>query len=240
MKRLSLLTLVFALLSAFFFLLLILFRIPFPLYPLMSYQDALDLLTPLVLIPVYWLLFKAAAQGNSDQAEEIAFMVLAAVWVLGHGMHLAANSVNNLAEGLAKKGVLDITSSDIYTLTYFLDEHLSHYLWHAGILGLSILLIYREWRRPAGIETVWWAAILAGLVYGFTCFSIYLEGQTVPLGLPAGILIVLIALVLGRRKLAHQPVLAFFFISCLVATVLFVGWGLYWGGFPQFSDVGLI
>ena len=35
-------------------------------------------------------------------------------------------------------------------------------------------------------------------------------------------------------------VLAFFFIACLVAVVLFGGWGLYYGGFPQFSDVGLI
>ncbi len=44
MKRLSLLTLVFTLCSIVFFLLLIFFRIPFPLYPLMSVQDALDLL----------------------------------------------------------------------------------------------------------------------------------------------------------------------------------------------------
>ena len=54
MKRLSLLTLRFAVLSVVFFLLLIFFRIPFTLYPLMSYQDALDVLTPLVLIPLYW------------------------------------------------------------------------------------------------------------------------------------------------------------------------------------------
>ena len=60
MKRLSLLTLVFAVLSMVFFLLLVFFRIPFPPYPLMSWQDALDILTPLALIPVYWLLFKYA------------------------------------------------------------------------------------------------------------------------------------------------------------------------------------
>ena len=63
MKRLSLLTLVFAILSVVFFLLLIFLRTPFGLYPLMSYQDALDLLTPLILIPIYWLLFRFAARG---------------------------------------------------------------------------------------------------------------------------------------------------------------------------------
>ena len=61
MKRLPLLTLIFALLSAVFFLLLIFLRIPSPLYPLMSIQDSLDLLTPLVLIPIYWLLFTHTA-----------------------------------------------------------------------------------------------------------------------------------------------------------------------------------
>ena len=48
MKRMSLLTLVFAILSLIFFLGLVFLRNPFSLYPLMSYQDALDLLTPLI------------------------------------------------------------------------------------------------------------------------------------------------------------------------------------------------
>ncbi len=240
MRQLSLLTLVFSIFFAVFLLLLVFFRTPFPLYPLMSYQDVLDLLTPLVLIPLYWLMFRYAASGESPLAEEIAFMVLSAVWVLGHGMHLAANSINNLAEGLAKQGGLDITGTDIYTLTYFLDEHLSHYLWHIGILGLAALLIYREWRRPAGVKTTWWATILSGFIYGFTSFCIFLEGQTVPLGLPVTFIIILLTLIWGRGKLAQQPILSFFFVSCTVSALLLIGWGLFWGGFPQFSEVGLI
>jgi len=240
MKQRSPLTLIFAVLSTIFFLLLIFFRIPFPPYPLISYQDVFDLLTPLVLIPIYWILFEYTASGESDRAERIAFMVLSSVWVLGHGMHLAANSINNLAEGLAKKQVIDITGTDIYTLTYFFDEHLSHYLWHIGIVGLASLLIYREWSHPAGDKITRWAAVPSGLIYGFTLFCIFLEGQTVPLGLPFTVIITLLTLVWGRKKLAERPIHAFFFVACLVAVVLFTGWGLYWGGFPQFSDVGLI
>jgi hypothetical protein len=240
MRRLSYVTLVFALLSAVFFLLLIFFRTPFPLYPLMSYQDALDLLTPLVLIPLYWLLFRLASTDESTRGEEVAFMVLAALWVLGHGMHLAANSIDNLIEGLARTQQVDVTGTGIYTLTYFLDEHLSHYTWHAGVLGLAALLIYREYRRPAGIATIWWATILGGLVYGFTYFCIVLEGQTVPLGLPFALAITLLGLVWGRHKLAQRPLLAFFLVACLVAVLLFAGWGLYWGGFPQFTEAGLL
>jgi hypothetical protein len=236
MRRLSLLTLVFALLFTVFFLLLILFRVPFLLYPLMSYQDAIDLLTPLVLIPLYWILFRSAA-SESHRAEELAFLVLASVWVLGHGMHLAANSIDNLTEALARKQVVDITKTDIYALTYFYDERLSHYVWHLGILGLAALLIYHEWRWPAGITTVWWSTVLAGLVHGVTFSLVVLEGQTVPLGFPFALLIVLVTVVRGRQRLGRQPLLAFFFVAFLVASLLLTGWGLYWGGFPQPLDV---
>jgi len=240
MKRQSRLILVFAILSVVFFLLLIFFRTPFALYPLMSIQDALDLLTPLVLIPLYWLLFKSAAADESNKIEEVAFMVLSAVWVMGHGMHLAANSVNNLAETLASNQVIDITGTDIYKLTYYIDEHLSHYIWHIGVLGLAALLIYREWKRPAGIATRWWTTGIAGFIYGFTYFCIFLEGQTAMIGFPFAVVITLMTLISGRQRLKQQPLLAFFFVACLVATLLFAGWGLYWGSFPEFSDVGLI
>ncbi len=60
------------------------------------------------------------------------------------------------------------------------------------------------------------------------------------MGLPFAVIITLLTLIRGRQKLARQPILAFFFIACLVAVVLFAGWGLYWRGFPQFSAVGLI
>ncbi len=64
MKRLSLLYLIFAFLSLVFFLLLVFLRIPFVSYPLMSWQDALDVLTPLVLIPIYWLIYRSVTQGR--------------------------------------------------------------------------------------------------------------------------------------------------------------------------------
>jgi hypothetical protein len=210
------------------------------LYPLISWQDALDLLTPLVLIPLYWCLFVHPAHGEARRSEEIAFIVLGALWVLGHGMHLAANSIDNLVENLAKSGQLDITGTEVYTLTYFLDENLSHYLWHAGVLGLAALLAWRALRSAAGVPASWGIILPAGILHGFSLFAIINEGQTVPLGFPFAILFTVILLICGRGKFSQQPVLAFLFLSFLVATLLFTGWGLYWGGFPEFSDVGLI
>ncbi|HEX6304187.1 MAG TPA: hypothetical protein VFZ76_08365 [Anaerolineales bacterium] len=239
-ERVSMLTLLFAVLSLVFFLLLVFLRIPFSPYPLMSYQDAIDNLTPLILIPIYWLLFRYATDGTSSLTEEVAFVVLAGFWVEGQGMHLAANSISNLMENLSQYQVIDVTGTDIFRLTYFYDEVLGHYLRDIGVLGLATLLIYKEWHRPAGVATTWWAVIPAGVIYGFTYFCIFLEGQTVALGLPFALVVFLFALVRGRKRLAQQPVLAFFFIACLLAFLLFAGWGLSWGGFPEFSEVGLI
>ncbi len=239
-QRLSLLLLLFAFLSVVFFLLLIFLRIPFPAYPLISYQDVFDLLTPIVLLPIYWLLFKAVARDLPSLREEMFFIVLASVWVLGHGMHLAANSVDNLAEALARGGQIDITGTRIYQLTYFFDEHLSHFVWHAGVIGLAALLIHRAWKQPQDAPHADWPAILGGVLYGFLLFCIFLEGQTVTLGLPSLALGTLVWLVWGRKKIGRAPIATFFFVSCALALLLFTVWGLYWGGFPQFSDVGLI
>ena len=133
-------------------------------------------------------------------------MLLAVLWVMGHGMHLAANSINNLAEKLANNQVIDITGTTIYQLTYFFDEHLSHYLWHLGTVGMAVLLLYREWRRPAGYTTTWWAAILGGVLYGITWFCIFLEGQTVGVGLPFSLVIVLLSLILGTAEAGRKTV----------------------------------
>jgi len=240
MKRLSLWILLFAILSLVFFNLLIFLRIEFPPYRLMSYQDAIDVLTPLVLIPIYWILFRYAARQTPGLGEAVAFLLLAALWVEGQGMHLSANSVNNLMEGLSDSGLIDLNANDIHRLSYFYDEHLGHYLWHFGVVGLAALLMWWEWKWPAGQATAWPSTIVAGVIYSFTVFTITVEGQTVWLGLPFAILVTLFGLVRGRQSLGQRPVLAFFTVSCLLASLFYVGWGLYWGGFPGFVDVGWI
>ena len=234
MKKLSSLTLVFAILSLTFFLLLVFLRIPSPLYPLMSIQDTLDNLTPLVLIPIYWLMYKGIVKEKSRLGSEIFFMVMAGFWVMGQGMHLSANSINNLIGYLARDKIIDVHSTDLYTLTYFYDEYLSHYLWHIGVIGLAILLVYESWRQPAHEKTDWRLVIPAAILYSFTCFCFFLEGNTIVLGMPFVTIITMLVLFWGRSKLKEQPVLAFFFATCAIAFVGLVVWRLYWGEFLPF------
>ncbi len=233
MKRLSKLTLVFAILFAVFIVLPGLISNQFGPYELLKNGDILDLFTPLVLIPLYWLLFQISPDKKPSQGEVIAFLILAAMWIEGQGMHLAANAIGHLTK--------DIVGSDIETLTHFLDEVLSHYLWHLGLVGLSVLLIYRQWKNPfvesnGGMGMV----IAAGIIHGFNYFLTIVEAATTPLGVPFAVLVVLATAIWGRKNLRQQPVLAFFFVAYLVATLFFLGWGLYWGYLPEFSQVGII
>lgn len=199
----------------------------------MKNGDVLDLLTPLVLIPLYWLLFQIHPRRSPSQKEMLVFLILAALWVQGQGMHLVANSIGHLTP--------PDSSSEIEQLTYFYDEILSHYIWHFGLVGLSALLIYRQWQNPffkqrSGLKF----EITAGIIHGFNYFIDVVESATTILGVPFAVGVVLFTLIWGRQHLRQQPILAFFFVSYSIACLFFLGWGLYWGGLPEFSKVGII
>ena len=202
-------------------------------YPLMKAGDVFDILTPLILIPIYWLLFRLDKNKTPGLAGTLIFLLFAALWVEGQGMHLAANSIHHLLEGME--------SSDAYKLTYFYDEVLSHYMWHFGIFGLSTLVLLRQMRNPfAEKQPISWMTILAGIIHGFTIFVIVVEAGTAFLGVTYVIVVALYGLIWGWKRFRYQPLLLFFFITCLVAVLFFVGWGIYWGGLPEFSEVGII
>ena len=48
-------------------------------FQLMKWGDVLDLLTPLMLMPLYWLLFYYSSERKPGLGESILFAVLAAV-----------------------------------------------------------------------------------------------------------------------------------------------------------------
>jgi hypothetical protein len=52
-------------------------------YPLINWADVVDLATPLLLIPLYWLLLTASGAAMGGRVM-IAFLVLAAAFVEGH------------------------------------------------------------------------------------------------------------------------------------------------------------
>ncbi len=231
MKRHSLWLIIF---SASFAVLLIspaLLSSQFPPYPLMKVGDVFDTLTPLILIPIYWILFHSRDQ-DPGLAKTILFLVLAGLWMEGQGMHLSANSIGHLLE----KDQENVT----YALTLFYDEVLSHYLWHGGIVGLSALLIWQDMHSPVCDDPISLLEGLAGFIYGFVFFIIVVEAGTAPLGVTFALLVVVFSLIRGWKEVKGRPIWRFFFASYLIATILFAIWAIYWGGLPEFSEVGII
>lgn len=224
------LILIFAISFAFFILLPPFLGLPFPFYESIHWADVLDLLTPLVLIPLYWLLFTDSGQAQRNLQAVITFMVFAALWAQGQGMHLSANSINNLiGEG----------TSEVHVLIHFYDEDLSHYLWHIGIVGLSVVIIAVQAKVSAKATPVRWAIVIpSAVLYGFTYFAAINEGGTVAFGLPATVLLLVAVLIARLRDLRYQNILAFFFVAYLLALLLFAGWCGYWGRCIEFSEAG--
>ena len=201
-------------------------------FPSLKNGDIFDLFTPVILLPLYWLMLEHGGRDEATSREQLIFVVLAAMWAMGQGMHLGTNAVGHLLKGFEQ--------TDAYALNYFLDEDLSHYIWHAASIGIIVLLLVRQMRSPfTGERSSLVMEGIAAVFYGLTYFIITIEGGTLLLGLPFAMAIVIFGI--ARRKgLRTQPLLVFFFLSLLLAVILFAGWGMYWRGFPQFSQVGII
>jgi len=205
--------------------------------PDMKWQDVLDLATPIVMLPAYWLLIRQPGWApDLDRSELVLFLGLGAVWAEAQGMHLAANSIDNLVAGQ--------TAAPAVPLIHMFDEIVSHYLWLLAIVGLAALAYVRERRHPLLVGPADPAGLvveaIAGLIYGFTFFDVVVEGGTGAFGIPTAAALTIIPLLVSRGRLRREPVGAFVFVGHLSAIVLFAAWWVYWGGqLPQFTEVGL-
>ncbi|MDX1614698.1 MAG: hypothetical protein R3300_10350 [Candidatus Promineifilaceae bacterium] len=236
LSRLSRLLFVFGLLFSLFLLLPPVLGQPFGPYPLVANADVFDLLTPVVLLPLYWLLFRLRPDHYPGSRGTLYFMALAGAWAMGQGMHLAANSIGHLVTAPAQ--------SDLARVTHFYDEDLSHFIWHGAIIGLMVLLLARQWRlpfAPADGPVAGRAQVLVGaLLYGLTFGLAVLEAGTAVLGVPAAVGVVGFWLGRGRGRLDRQPLLRFFVTAMGAAVLLFAVWFVIYGGLPEPSAVGLI
>lgn len=204
--------------------------------PAFTLQEAADLLTPLVVIPLAWLVFDLA--GGLGRRGLVAFLVLGALWVEGQGIHLAANAIGDAFSHAAAEAFYQTVPGE---LDLWLDETLSHWMWHGAWVGLSVLMLAAATRGASGTPRRASAtAVAAGLIYGATFFLVTVEGATTLLGIPASLLALAWCLVAARRGLVRQPVITFFLVSAIVTLIGYVAWGALndWT-LPEFSKVGL-
>jgi hypothetical protein len=200
-------------------------------------QEAADLLTPLVVIPLAWRVVELA--GGQGTRGLLAFLVIGAVWVEGQGIHLAANAVGDAVPGHDAAVAFYRTAPGEVDL--WLDETLSHWMWHGAWVALSILVLFAATRGPMELPHRASAmAALAGAIHGATFFVVTVEGVTTLLGIPASIALLGWSARAARRGGGRSPIVTFFVVTTVVTLLGYVSWGALHGWtLPEFSKVGL-
>ena len=178
-----------------------------------EWADWIDLLTPYAVIGTALGALLAAAATRRTWLIAGAGAI---VYVQGHGVHLAANSVGN-ARGSGQP-------------VHLWDEVMGHYLWYGGLYVVVTALVLAV-PEPRG--TARWP--LAAL-FGLTMATNGIEGGTALFTLAVAVAFA----AWGVRR--RSTVLT---VAWAVAAALLAGWGLYWGltddrFFPQFSQLGWI
>lgn len=187
--------------------------------------DAIDLLTPIAVIGSSTGLI--ASLGWPRRAAGFA-LVAGLLYVHGHGVHLAANSIHNEDPVGAAEDI-----------TYFWDERFSHIEAQLGWFGLVGAFCLAERATPEQSTRTGVLVAAAGLL-GWTFFTSTVEGQTWPMELVATALFACWALLTRGEDALPRPLLRTSAAAFAVGALLIGVWAVWHGGVPEFSDSGLI
>ncbi len=186
--------------------------------------DWVDLITPYAILGCAAMVL---VRAEASRAQWVLFGVGGITFTLGHGLHLAANSISNVADAVVAKA----------SIVHLWDEVVSHYFWYVGLFlvlaAMALALRPQEFRVGA-------LDVVVCLLVAVTLVNNYIEGGTPWLGL----VFLAVGVVAG---LVWRPAAVSRLLLVLggVGLLLLVGWGVYWlaadgSVFPQFSELGWI
>jgi len=197
-------------------------------------QEAADLLTPIIAMPL--LALAVELTGEATTRTRVLLIALVALWVSGQGIHLAANAIGDVFPAGPERAAFYATSAG--ALDHALDEVLSHWMWHLAWVGLlgTLLLAGVTGARTTTMASrrSKWVAGLAGVLHGFTWFVVTDEGGTWALAIPATILLLVLALLLRSRDGAGRVITSFLIVGSLLTLALYGTWIAY-AGWPPAS-----
>ena len=198
----------------------------------MTAGDLIQLLGTFPLLALYGSIALDLHARHASPRLAILLFTAGVAFALGSGVHVAANSIHDM---------LDRTRlGDPWRLAYFWDEHVGHYMVDAARAAFAVGLTALESKSPAVMEeSAPWPLPLGALAYGFIYFATGVEGQTVPLALPVSVGFAIGMLARGGIRTA-RPVRTFYAVAAIISIVLFLIWGIWHRGFPEFSRTGLL
>jgi len=191
----------------------------------------------------------ASRPGGPAGGATLLFLLATVTYALGTGVHLAANSIHDMLEATGGR--------DPWLLAYFWDETASHYMVDAARVGFAVSLLRLESRGSSSVASTgvgsgpaaggalgaaaWTTLGIGAIAYGFIYFATAVEGQTVPLALPSSMAFAAWGFARSRRSGGQAaPARSFFTVAAIVSVALFAIWGIWQGGFPEFTKTGLI
>ncbi len=202
-----------------------------------TYGDLMDLLlTPWIGVGVFALLYVSIADISDSPAKHrnlyrFLFWTFSVLYVEGHGMHLAANSIGN--------NVVLNTNPRLAHSIFLFDEPIGHLLWLGGALGLALVAIAYQTSYTAQDHLTRrqiWIILVCGSLYGVSFALTIIEGQSALWAMP----IVMGALAVmgyrwfrGQRQLSARPTWTFFLSGF---TFLLVTLGVWFAGFGGFIE----
>jgi len=108
-----------------------------------------------------------------------AALGLSVIALYGHAMHLTANAVNTFSTEI--NNYRNLLPDDVYSLIYFFDEILGHWILYVGLFGLLGILILEN----KIIETKYIFMMLNGLILGLVLSVTIVESSQVVIIIPA-------------------------------------------------------
>lgn len=213
----------FAVAATAFLLLPPILKAPVGDVPGFTGQEAVDLFTPLVTMPLLFLAFELT--GRLGTRARLVLVVLIAAWVSGQAIHLATNAMGDVFDAGSPRDAFYAT--DVGTLDHWFDEVLSHWLWHAAWVALLALLLWVGIRgRGTGVRSMPGAVgigAVAGFLHGFTWFVVTDEGGTYLLAIPAAAAFLVIGW-LTRRRDPDRVITTFVVVGAFVSLALYAIW----------------
>lgn len=212
-----------------------------------TWGDAIEITGVFVVLALY-LWVAAALVGTSPWRGSFPvfaiFFLAFTSYALGHGMHVAANSIHDR--------MLETGARDAGGLAHFWDEWMGHVPADAARILFVVALLALERDRAAGPRTAPGSAppampgahrllhVAGAMAYGFIYFATAVEGQTVFLALPFCVALAIQGLASRSTPASRAPVRAFFVASAFVSLLLFAIWGVWQRGFPEFTRAGIL
>ena len=177
--------------------------------------DWLDLLVPWAILGPAAMVLAAC---RPRPATWVLFGAGALVMVEGHGIHLAANAIAKYHGG---------------DVVHLWDEVVGHHLLFGGV-GVMLAAVFAALDAGPNLRIGPLGGLL-GVAVGVSLFNCYIEGSAAVLGLVTSVGFLGLA---WRRRAEPHGRLAM--LTYGVTLLLLAGWGIYWQGYPEFSDLGWI